>query len=257
MTDLDRDHVQRSLVTERYGRVLTVVAETESTNNDATIALSNGAPSGVTIVANHQTRGRGSRGRTWASPPGTDLYLSIVDRPKLAPGVLPTLTLSVGLAVADTIDAFVRAPERVAIKWPNDVWIDGLKCSGILVEAIACGAAIDGVVIGIGLNVNRTEFPDELRSIATSLRLATQQPIDRAEVLSTLLLNVERRVDHLVERGPEPMIRAVNERLALRGHRVRCDDTEGTLVGIAPTGALQLEATSGVVDILAGTLTRA
>lgn len=257
MKDLDRDRIQRSLVTERYGRTLTIVPETGSTNDDARTALTNGAPSGLTIVADRQTRGRGSRARVWESPGGTDLYLSIVDRPKLAPALLPTLTLSVGLALADTIDAFVHAPERVAIKWPNDVWIDGRKCSGILVEAVATGATIDGVVIGIGINVNRLTFPDELTSIATSLWLATNQQFDRGEVLSTLLLNTERRVDRLVRLGNETMIREVNERLALRGEQVRCDDVEGRLLGVAPSGALQLETDRGVIDMIAGTLSRA
>lgn len=255
MTDLDRDRVQRALTTTRYGRTLTIVEETGSTNDDARAALSHGAPDGLTLVANRQSQGRGSRGRVWESPAGTDLYLSIVDRPRLPPAVLPTLTLSVGLALADTIDHYVKAPERVAIKWPNDLWIDRRKCSGILVEAIATGATIDGVVIGIGLNVNRAQWPDELRSIATSLHLATQQTFDRSNVLATLLGNVERRVDQLVNVGGA-MVVEVESRLALRGERVRCDDITGTLLGLAPSGALRIDTGTGVTDVIAGTLSR-
>jgi BirA family biotin operon repressor/biotin-[acetyl-CoA-carboxylase] ligase len=257
VNDLNREQVRRGLMTEHYGRALTIVAETGSTNDDARTALSNGAPSGLTIVADRQTHGRGSRARTWESPGGTDLYLSIIDRPKLTPALLPTLTLSVGLALADTIDAYVQASRRVTIKWPNDVWIDDQKCSGILVEAVATGATIDGVVIGIGLNVNRIEWPEDLRSIATSLQQATGRSFDRNEVLTTVLLNTERRVERLVRLGSEPMIREVNQRLALRGERVRCDDVEGIVIEVAPSGALRLNTSSGIIEAISGTVTRA
>lgn len=257
MIDLDRERVQGALTTQRFGKTLTLLSETGSTNDDARAALSHGAPSGLTIVADHQTQGRGSRGRVWQSPAATDLYLSIIDRPRLAPTVLPTLTLAIGLALADTIDHYVQAPERVAIKWPNDLWIDGRKCSGILVEAVATGANIDGVVIGVGLNVNRTQWPQDLDSIATSLQRATGRTIDRSDVLATLLSNAERRVDQLVANGSETIVCEVDARLALRGERVCCDDVSGTLVGVAPSGALRIKIGSQVREIIAGTLTRA
>lgn len=254
MSAIDRERVQAALTTSRYGRSLTLLEQTGSTNDDAREALQHGAPSGLTIVADHQRSGRGSRGRVWQSPAGTDLYLSIVDRPALAPSVLPTMTLAIGLALADTIDAFVGAPERVAIKWPNDVWIDRKKCSGILVEALATGAQIDGVVIGVGLNVNRDAWPDELREIATSLRLAIGRPLDRGDVLATLLSNAERRVTQLVQHGSTSIVSDVNQRLAMRGEAVRCDDARGVLIGVAPSGALRLQSASGVIEVLAGTL---
>jgi BirA family biotin operon repressor/biotin-[acetyl-CoA-carboxylase] ligase len=165
--------------------------------------------------------------------------------------------LAVGLALADTLDAYINDPTRIAIKWPNDLWIDEKKCSGILVEAVATGARIDGVVIGIGLNVNRIEWPEELRGLATSLQHATQRHFDRSDVLATLLSSAESRVDLLVREGPETIVRAVDARLALRGQQVRCDDVSGTLIGVAPSGALRIDTGPGIKDVIAGTLTRA
>src|SRR6185503_19101937 len=120
-----------------------------------------------------QRRGRGSHGRSWASPSGGDLYLSIVARPQLPLAQLAPLTLAVGLGVADAADAVLgaaaRAPARV--KWPNDVWLGGKKCAGILVETRS-GSAAPELIVGVGVNVNRVSFPDELAVTATSLRLA-------------------------------------------------------------------------------------
>lgn len=257
MTALNHDLIHGALHTLRIGRSLTVLAETGSTNDDARVALLNNAPDGLTIVADHQRQGRGSRGRQWQSPAGTDLYLSIVDRPDVAATVLPVLTLAVGLAVADTIDQFLGAPERVAIKWPNDVWVDGKKVSGILIEAVATSAAVDGVVIGIGLNVNRTSWPLELRELATSLHQALEHSVERNGVLAALLGHVEKRIDAFVSAGPHAIVEQVRSRLALRGQRVVCDGTEGTLVGIAPSGALLIDTPQGVNEVIAGTLTRA
>lgn len=256
-SDLDRQRVLDRLHTRRIGRALTIVDETDSTNDDARLALTRGAPSGVVIVADHQRQGRGSRGRVWQSPAGTDLYVSIADRPTLAPSILPTLTLAVGLALADTIDTVVQAPHRVAIKWPNDLWIDRKKCCGILVEAVATGAQIDGVVIGIGLNVNREQWPEELREQATSLAQATSTRHDRSEVLASLLQHVEARVDALVAAGPSAIVSLVDARLAMRGERVRCEDVSGVLMGVAQTGALRIDTGAGIRDVIAGTLTRA
>ncbi len=252
--DLDRQRVLDRLSTRRIGRALTVLDETDSTNDDARAAFIRGAPSGLVIVADHQRQGRGSRGRVWQSPAGTDLYVSIADRPMLSPAVLPTLTLAVGLALADTLDGFVQAPERIAIKWPNDLWIDRKKCCGILVEAVATGAQIEGVVIGIGLNVNRQAWPDELRGQATSLAQATGQAFNRSEVLASLLQHVEARIDQLVAKGPSAIVAQINPRLAMRGERVRCDDVAGVLTGVAPNGALCIETASGPVEVIAGTL---
>lgn len=250
--DLDPARVASGLESERYGRSLDVRAETGSTNDDARAALEAGAPDGHVVVADRQSAGRGARGRRWHSPPGTDLYLSIVARVPLEPSRLPPLTLAVGLGVARTVTTL--GASGVALKWPNDIWIDRRKCGGVLVEASTRGAALDGVVIGIGVDVNRERFEEEIAPIATSLRRATGRPLDRALVLARLLAEVEREVDRLVRFGPGPTVREVDARLALRGERVACDEVEGVLVGLAPSGALRLRTERGMRELVAGTL---
>lgn len=251
--DLALERIATLLTTGRYGRSLDVREATSSTNDDAGAAARAGVPAGHVIVADHQRDGRGARGRSWASPPGSDLYVSIVERLPLQQAQLPPLTLAVGLAVAEAADALVAA-ERTRVKWPNDVWLDGRKCAGILIEATMQGSEVGPVVIGVGLNVNRTEWPEELTDIATSLRQHADAPLDRARVLAQLLASVERRVDDFVAGGLAAIHPALSARLALVGQRVRCDDTVGTLAGIADSGALRVETANGVRELVTGTL---
>lgn len=254
-SELSAERVQALLATQRYGRSLRLLSETDSTNDDARADAERGAVDGHTVIADAQRRGRGSHGRTWASPAGTDVYLSIVARPELPLAQLAPLTLAVGLGVAEAVDALLgeRAVAPARVKWPNDVWLGGKKCAGILVEARSLGERAE-LVIGVGLNVNRLSFPDELAAGATSLRASRSgaDPLDRAEVLAALLLYVERRVDGFVRDGGESLARALEPRLALRGTRVRCGDREGTLLDVAPGGALRLATEVGVVELITG-----
>lgn len=241
------------LRTARYGRSLDLRVETDSTNDDARAALEGGAPDGHVVVADRQRAGRGARGRRWDSPGGTDLYVSIAARVPIALASLPPLTLAVGLGVARAAD--VLAPRAaIAVKWPNDLLVDGKKCAGILVEASTRGATLEGTVIGIGLGVNRERFEGELASSATSLRLVTGARLDRAEVLALVLGFVEEEIDRFVAGGVESLVPRVDARLAFRGARVRCDEVEGILRGLAPSGALRLETSTGMRDVLTGTL---
>ena len=251
--DLIATRVASLLGARRYGRTLDVRMETDSTNDDAREALERGASDGHVVVADHQRRGRGARGRRWDSPAGTDLYLSIAARVPLELSKLPPLTLAVGLGLARAAE--MLAPHTdVAVKWPNDLLVDGRKCAGVLVEASARGAMVEGVVIGIGIDVNRVAFDEELATLATSLRLATGQVHDRALVLARALEHVEEEVDRFVERGVAALVPRVDRKLAFRGARARCDDVEGVVLGLAPSGALRIENATGIRDVVAGTL---
>lgn len=262
MSSIDKARALRVsdlLTTSTYGRSLLAVKETGSTNEDAQRAAADGATDGHVIVTDTQTAGRGSRGRSWLSPPGSDLYLSIIDRPTVPLAALPPLTLAVGLGLADTVQAHLAARQvhTVAqVKWPNDIWIGGRKCAGILVEASSAASALQAVVIGIGLNVNRTEFEPELADGATSLRASDPAgaPVDRDAVLAALLGNVEGRVRQFCEQGPAMIAAEIDERLALRDRRVSCGAVRGVLRGVAPSGALRIETDAGLQDVVAGTL---
>lgn len=256
---LDLDRVARELHTQRYGRSIAYRALTTSTNDDAREAQNAGAPAGHVVIADAQSAGRGSRGRPWLSPVGTDLYLSIVDRLPLALAELPPLTLAVGLGVADAVDQLLTgsgaAPAQV--KWPNDVLIAGKKCAGILIEASTGTPGGDALVIGIGLNVNRTQFPAELEASATSLRASSSSvaELDRSYALQVLLERVEQRVDAFVQQGAAATVQALLPRLALLGQAARCDDVEGLVRGVEPTGALLFETGRGLQQVVAGRLT--
>jgi BirA family biotin operon repressor/biotin-[acetyl-CoA-carboxylase] ligase len=263
--ELDAERLQALLRTRAYGRSLELHASTDSTNDDARRAAAAGAPDGHVVLADAQRAGRGQHGRAWASPPGTDLYLSIVARPPLSLAALPPLTLAVGVAIAEAVELLLAdaAALRAQVKWPNDVWIAGKKCSGVLVET-SSGATVDAgsgtdaarvaAVIGIGLNVNRMQWPGELRESATSLRAARPgaPALDRGVVLAAVLLSVERWVDRLVTGGGRAIAAALDARLALRGRRVRCGEVEGTLAGVAPSGAVRIATEGGMRELLAG-----
>ena len=257
--DLALDAIGALLTTSRYGRSLDVRDLTRSTNDDARAAAEAGAPDGHVVVADAQEAGRGAHGHAWSSPAGTDLYVSIVDRPAIPVRQLPQITLAVGLGVADCVRAFADRP--ALLKWPNDVLVhDGCaerKCAGILVETTSVAAQLGAVVIGIGLDVNRAQFDGELAQTATSLARLCGRELDRAAVLARLLRDVETWVDRLVHVGGAPIVAALAERLAWCGEQVVCGDVSGALLGVDASGALRIATSSGVRTLAAGSLRRA
>lgn len=242
------------LTTRRLGRSLALKDQTESTNDDARQAASRGCADGHLVLADAQTRGRGSRGRAWISPAGTDLYLSIVAKLALPAESLPPLTLVVGLAAAEALDEVLGPAQRPQIKWPNDVWLGGHKLVGILVESASVGGQLEPLVIGVGINVNRLDFPGDLEVPASSLALALGKPVDRAVVLAAFLNRLEPWLDRFVSEGPTAAIDAINERLALRSERASCGDVVGVVEGVASSGALLLRGEHGLATCVSGTL---
>jgi len=259
----DLARVASLLTTRLYGRSLEVLAETGSTNDDARAAAERGVPRGHVVVADAQRSGRGARGAVWSSPPGSDLYVSIVERLELAPRDVATLTLAVGLGVREACAALLSArgaQAPVTVKWPNDVRIGERhherKCAGILVESSSMGDKLGPIVIGIGLDVNRTQWPPELESIATSLRDACGGALDRAEVLATLLGRVESAVDRLAQNGAAAVIAELREHLAMVGDEVEIDGRAGTLAGIDDDGLLLVREGAQLRRVASGTLRR-
>ncbi|HET6332679.1 MAG TPA: biotin--[acetyl-CoA-carboxylase] ligase [Polyangiales bacterium] len=256
MHELDASRVEPYLQTQRYGRSLRALDVTGSTNDDARADAASGAASGHVVLADMQSSGRGSNGRAWSSPRGQDLFFSIVDRPAVSLPQLPPLTLAVGLGVAEAVESVVGTPGACQVKWPNDVWLNGKKCAGILVETSALGSTVESVVIGIGLNVNRLEFDEELRDIATSLRATSSErpPFDRPLVLAKVLFAVEHQVDRFVAEGPASIVQALEPRLAMIGERAVCGEIEGVVTGVSSSGALLMRTERGVVEVHAGRL---
>ena len=148
---LDAAILQRLLTTQTFGRTLHILAQTPSTNDQAKTLAAQGAPEGTVVIAEQQTQGRGRHGRTFVSPVGVGIYLSLLLRPSIETTRLPPLTLLVAVAAAEAIADVTSLP--VGLKWPNDVEIHGKKVAGILTEAIMRIGQPPAVIIGIGINV--------------------------------------------------------------------------------------------------------
>lgn len=253
--DLDPERVRRR-IRGRWGASIEVVESTASTMDDAWTAARAGAADGHVVVAERQTRGRGAHGREWISPPGTDLYFSIVARPEIELSTTPLVTLAAGLGVCTTVAALVPPQRPVTIKWPNDVWIDRRKCAGILVETRMLAERMEAVIIGVGLNVNRLRWPPALRGLATSVvaERPSDAPLDRGEVLAELLFDIERWVRRFVEQGAAVLVQALAPHLALVGEGVRWEDGEGVFEGVDAQGAARIRTEAGVVTLHAARL---
>ncbi|MEW6776847.1 MAG: biotin--[acetyl-CoA-carboxylase] ligase, partial [Bdellovibrionota bacterium] len=159
---------------------------TDSTSSQAARLADEGAPHGTLVIAEQQTKGRGRLGRSWASPPGTGLYFSLVLRPKIELHRAPQLTLLAATAVASAIERTANLSPQ--IKWPNDLLLDGKKFCGILTELSGDPDRVRHVILGIGVNVGTKKFPKEIAPLATSLRLALgKEPPPRALLLAALL----------------------------------------------------------------------
>lgn len=230
-----------------WGRSLTIKQSTASTMDDAASAAAEGATDGHVVLADEQTRGRGAHGRHWVSPPGSDLYFSVVARPQVEPASTALVTLASGLGVRDAAAGFLPG-RTVRVKWPNDIWVERRKCAGILVESRTVGSHIDSVIIGVGLNVNRMQWPEELEGIATSLRAEApgEETIDRAEVLAAVLFHMERWVSRLARNGAAVVVDALRPNLALLGERIRFEDDQGVFEGIHEDGAALVRTAGGL-----------
>jgi len=230
------------------GRPLAFVQQTGSTNDDVRAAARDGAEHGYALVANAQTSGRGRRGRVWHSPVGANLYLSLLVRPRITVEESPMLALVTGLALARAVDRFVDA-RGVTVKWPNDLRIQRKKCAGILVEGAVREGVLDTAVIGIGLNVHRRDWPQELSGIATSLEEHTEQNLSRASVLIAVLEECERAIDAMLLGGSakRALIEALASRCDTIGTRVDVDGVVGIASGIEDDGALVVRCDDGSV----------
>lgn len=251
--DLDPTRVARELdrLGAPVGRPLSIAAETASTNDDAKRAAAAGAPHGATFIADAQTAGRGRGGHAWHSPPGENLYASIVLRPRVAATEIASITLAVGLAVARVVARAVHAGADVALKWPNDVLVDGRKIAGVLVEGQLRGDRVVSLVAGVGLNVRTRCFPAELSDRATSLALAGAGDLDRSAIAAALVAEVGIVAAAFEAAGLAPLLREIRAADFLRGRGVDVGGLRGTAAGIDDGGRLLVRDAGGVVHVVA------
>lgn len=234
------------LTTNRFGRELHCFDEIGSTNTVARDLARAGAVEGTVVIAEAQTQGRGRLGRSWASPAGRNLYLSIVLRPRLPDACLAQVSLVAGIASCEAVREWCSA----MLKWPNDVLVDGRKVAGLLIESEGEGTA-RFLILGVGVNLNATseDLPPELRDKAGSIQMATQTPVDRTRFAASLLGHLERRYDELHAQGFAPLRAAWESLSTLIGAQICVDGAPGRIEGIAlgldDDGALRVRLASG------------
>lgn len=182
---LSEAELKSVIKTERAGQNLVYLNQVDSTNNEARRQAEQGAPDGTLVVAELQTAGKGRRGRFWTSPPGTGIWMSLLLRPDFAPEHASSLTLVAAMAVETGIRE--AAGLDCQIKWPNDIVLEGKKICGILTEMSTEEDCIRHVVVGIGINVNIEEFPEEIGATATSLAIVSGSTIKRAPLVDAVM----------------------------------------------------------------------
>jgi len=259
---LTPDAIRPGLRTRWLGRELVALERTDSTMRVAAELAGGGAAHGAAVIAEEQTAGRGRLGRSFHSPPRTNLYTSIVLRPT-PPGMLaPTLVLAAGVAVAECVADLLGDAGRVDLKWPNDVRIDGKKACGILVELASEGARPAFAVLGIGvnLNVDPAGFPDEFRDRATSLAAASGRAVDRVAFTQRLYDTLERVLDLHAAQGFAGVRPRFDAFFRTSGRRARVlepagTSLEGVVAGVDADGALRLRGPAGERRVLAGEVT--
>ena len=234
------------LHTVALGRALRCLPACASTNDEAAAWAKLGAPDGAVVIALAQSAGRGRLGRSWHSPPGENLYLSVILRPPLPPHRAPPLTLVAGVAVAA---ALTGLGAEVELKWPNDLLVGGRKIAGILTELSCRGTAIEHVVLGLGVNVGSRAFPGELAGRATSLALVLPAPVTIAEVAAALCDRLEGWYQRYLDQGVAPIVQAWRGFARFLGQPITVDlgagFARGTAVDLDADGALLVREESG------------
>ncbi len=239
------DELQNLRRGKRIGGQVEYFPEIDSTNRKARELAGKGAPEGTVVLADAQTGGRGRLGRSWHSPPGSNLYASLVLRPDTPAQTAPQITLMAGVAVARGL---IRASGVEArLKWPNDVVIQGKKVAGILSEGEGEGSRVRLVILGMGVNINwlKKDMPAEIREIATSLQAETGRENSRAAVAAEIFQELEETYDSFRGEGFSPRLRGEWNRLSAingKGVTLRAGEEEisGEALGLDVDGALLL-----------------
>ena len=246
------DLIRRHLATETVGRRIVLYGGVPSTNLVLRGLAARGAVEGTVVLAEEQVRGRGRHGRGWFSPPGLNLYVSVLFRPGIDLRDVPRFSFIASLALTETIWA-ERLP--AVIKWPNDVLVDGRKVAGTLTDTVDLAGTHPYVILGVGVNMNVDEealqraLGDEARD-ASSLREAAGREIDRNLFAASFLNHLEKWYDAARLKEWDKVLAAWGERDGLRGRRIEIRGTgpawQGRGLGVDADGYLTVETDSGV-----------
>lgn len=232
------------------GETLIYKETTDSTNADAA-RMAAQLPNGAIIWAGSQSAGRGRRGRIWISKAGENLYFSLLLKPEFAPDRASMLTLVMALAAVKGIEMIYNCEPQ--IKWPNDIVVNGRKVCGILTEMQAAGGAIEHVIIGVGINVDQTEFSGEGLEFAGSLFKETGKSVEHMELLAEVLYQFEQLYEGFLREGSLGfMLKDYESRLANLGKEVQVLDPKGayrgTALGMNDKGELLVKKQNGTIE---------
>jgi len=226
----------------------------DSTNDEALRQINAGAGHGTLIISDEQTAGHGRNNRSWHSPAGDNIYMTLILCPRVPMEAVSMITLVMGMAVASGIEEYTGITAE--IKWPNDVLVSGRKVCGILTGMIEKDSS-PYVYTGVGINVNGETFPEELADKATSLRRALGRKLEAGGLAESVLAEFERLYDLFEEAGNlRPLAVEYNRRLVNAGKTVRVLDPageyEGQALGIDETGELLVKRNGEVQRVLSG-----
>jgi BirA family transcriptional regulator, biotin operon repressor / biotin---[acetyl-CoA-carboxylase] ligase len=263
MCELTAERIRNALRTRRLGHPTLFFERVTSTNDIVHARAASGAGEGLLVVADEQTAGRGRLDRSWWAPQGGSLLMSLLFRPLLPARLAAQLTMCLGLGAIEGIEEVTGL--RPALKWPNDVVIDGRKLGGMLSEARLAGDRLEYAVLGFGLNVNIAVMPAELAASATSLSITLGRPVDRLRLLVAMMARCEAWYDRLPswceestlhpgeeDAGPAmPLVESWAARLDTLGRRVTvhlaAESHSGVAFAVSPEGALMLRTDDGPV----------
>ncbi len=238
--------VARHLDTQIVGKSYAFEQELESTNTFLSELPLGDCTDGMVVAAETQTAGRGRMQREWHSPPGANLYFSVLLQPNSKLSDVPQLTL---VAAAAAVDALERVTPglRLDVKWPNDIFAGGRKLAGILCEMQAEADMVQKVILGVGINVNMTatQFPPALRKTATSLQIEAGHKIARPRLMGELLNSIDRHYQLWQKKGLSPFLPLLRERLYMMGKIVSVNAInnvqKGVVAGLSDEGGLVLK----------------
>lgn len=260
MTDFfDANALHPALEETIFAGKLHIFPTIDSTNTYAMQEAANGAPHGSVYVADEQTAGRGRSDHAWHSEPHAGLYVSILLRPQMTPADALWLSLATGLAAQQAI-ANVTALVT-DIRWPNDLMFEGRKFGGILTEMNAEATRVRYAVIGIGINVNHSRFPSELRTTATSIRLESDRLTSREDLLIALLQTMHTEMTELLRpdnlaQATRSILRRIEEKSTwIHGKRVTVEEAggyTGVTAGLDARGFLRVQTGEGIRTVLSG-----
>jgi len=243
--------IQSELTGSVFGRNLKFFQVTDSTNQVLKKMAAQNAPEGTVVISDMQSAGRGRRGKAWSSSPGLGIWMSILLRPNLHPSSVQTLTLAASVAVMQALEPF--GIEGIGIKWPNDILIKGKKVCGILTELSAEAEKVDWVIIGIGLNVNhsKSDFPDDISSLATSLKINVKNEtlLDRSVIAAAIIDEMEKVYRCFIEKGSAWVVREWKKYNITLGKRIKIinhqGETNAEAIDITEDGRLVVKDENG------------